>query len=232
MVRARQDGPYKSPFLPPIQLTIHGRTRRRAKLCPMGRNLWAIPLTMGLLSTGCSLLPTNETSLATSPQTTAAPAVADSGSTVASVQETTPPSTRPVICGDPGLVSPVVFDEAAGTYPAFVLGYVEGLPEFDVVQWLTGPEAAAIWAERFPDNSDGPPNDYLIENQNPKRRTAPVAADAAVALLRSEGGPDLMNSSPGGFEDYVEVGDHFGPPLVWLTFENGVIVSICEQYRP
>ncbi len=198
----------------------------------MGRHQLAAPLVMVLLGAGCSLVATNETSATGGSQTSSVSvAPASPPSQTSSVPTTAQLSSRPVVCGDPGLVSPAAFDEVSGTYPAFVLSYVDDSPEFDVVQWLTGPEADALWDERFPD-SEGPPNDYLIENQNALRRTAAVAPDASVALLVSEGGPTLVARSPGDFQLYVETGDYLGPPLVWLTFDNGTIVSICEQYRP
>jgi hypothetical protein len=55
---------------------------------------------------------------------------------------------------------------------------------FDVVQWLSGQDAVDDYHLEFPDDPDGPPNDYRVRNGNPLVRTAPVAADAIVWLVR------------------------------------------------
>ena len=42
---------------------------------------------------------------------------------------------------------------------------------------MFGKDAAAVWVKKHPDEPDGPPEGYLIINDNPKLRTMPIAAD-------------------------------------------------------
>lgn len=142
-----------------------------------------------------------------------------------------PAAAGPVICGDTALTSTDGFDAQTGTYAAYVLGYVSGQPEFDVVQWLAGSDADDAYWEANPEAEFGAPGGVLIRNQNPRRRIAPVAADAASAVLASRDADELESSSPLGFERYVE-SRNGAPVFAWLTFDGGTIVSVCEQRLP
>jgi hypothetical protein len=68
--------------------------------------------------------------------------------------------------------------------------------EFDLVQFLRDAEADGAWAERYPNEPPGAPNDYLIINDNPRLRTLPVVSGVpvTVAYLDPMGGDDSSRS--------------------------------------
>jgi hypothetical protein len=129
--------------------------------------------------------------------------------------------------------SPAEFDPAAGTYSAqgVTLDLATGSLEFNVVQWLTGDDARKVWLEDNPDDPYGPPNDYYIVDASDRVRTAPVDSDAAVYLVHLDDGTTAVEAdSLDGLAQYLDGGD----PVYtyWLTFDDGVVTEICEQYRP
>ena len=104
--------------------------------------------------------------------------------------------------------------------------------EFDLVQFLTGAEADRVWAERYPNEPPGAPNDYLVVNDNPRLRTLPVLSGVpvTVAYLDPMGGDD---SSPIAFADlpgYLNASGHGS--MFWLTVHDDTIVDIHEQWVP
>ena len=66
---------------------------------------------------------------------------------------------------------------------------------FDLIQFLTGQAAQDAWAGDFPDDPDGPPNDYYIVNENSRLRTLPVVAgvDTTVNWLGGGAGPEEIS---------------------------------------
>jgi hypothetical protein len=104
---------------------------------------------------------------------------------------------------------------------------------FDLVQFLTGDEAAAAYAEDVPEDPDaGPPNDYWIRNVSARLRTLPIAPGATVTVLRP-GGPEELAAT---LEELALlpslVEGRIGTNPFWLTVEDGVVVAIEEQYLP
>lgn len=136
-------------------------------------------------------------------------------------------------CPERPTPSPQAFDDEVGTYAATIETFdaSTNLIEFDVVQWLSGQDAADAWHEAFPDDPEGPPNDYFIRNENPLVRSAPVAAGADVRLVRlaTDGSADVTAGSLAELPSYLAA-----TPLstFWLSFEAGAVTAICEQYRP
>ena len=128
-----------------------------------------------------------------------------------------------------GESSPAVFDDAAGTYAAQSLSLDS--PDdvrFDVVQWLTGEDADAAYEAETGDSS-GVPNDYYILNESSALRSAPLAADAVLHRLASDGGGGLVPL------DRADLAPHLAgtsQDTWWLTFEDGAITGLCQQYRP
>ena len=128
-----------------------------------------------------------------------------------------------------------------GRHPVYVTGIdVAGRTlTFDVIQFLTGAEAVAAYHADNPTDPEGPPNDYYIVNENPKLRTASVAADASVMLVRlaEDSNADL---DPGTFEELAAYLAATGPgegaalsgAPYWITVDAGVITGIEEQYVP
>jgi hypothetical protein len=127
-----------------------------------------------------------------------------------------------------------------GTYAVTVLGMSGTAPaalslDFDVVRWLTGEPAVEAYMAAHPedpDAADGPPNDYFVLNEHEAIRTAPVAPDADVWLVRlgETGSTEVKPASVDELPEYLTTGSAGGP--YWLTFAAGTIVGVCEQYRP
>ncbi len=141
----------------------------------------------------------------------------------------------------PGLVPDVVeVDLEDGRHAVYLHGIDTDARTltFDVVQWLTGEEARAAWEEESGE-PDGPPNDYLIRNENGLLRTLWVAADVDVQLVRLQGtgSADLKPGTWAELPDYLadglagDGGSLWYAPF-WLTVDGGVITAIEEQYVP
>lgn len=110
----------------------------------------------------------------------------------------------------------------------------------DLIQFLTGQEAADAYAEDVPDDPDpGPPNDYWIRNESTELRTLPIAEDVTVSVIRlgeassAEGEPWTLEGLPDHLAEQVGAPDgQLGWSPWWLTVEDGVVVAIEEQYLP
>lgn len=109
--------------------------------------------------------------------------------------------------------SPAQFDDAAGTYAVTSLQYGDGEVAFDVVQWVSEPEE---------------PNDHRLENSSSQVRTAPVRQGALVLALVDAGGPALEQLEPTDLTTREPSADE----VWWLTFDDGSVTEICQQYRP
>ncbi len=112
-------------------------------------------------------------------------------------------------------------------------GYVESTADaelvFDLACWFTG---IAAYEAALGDGAEvPPPNDYYIRNQNPVSRVLAVAADASVLWLPQPGDPaSAQDASYEVWQDARE-GRPFEPG-VWLVTEDGLVVSVEEQYQP
>lgn len=160
--------------------------------------------------------------------------------TETSALPTTSPDPAPTLgeserSGCPGRPdsSPAVFDAAGGVYAAYLTDFKPVALEaaFDVIQWLGGDDAQQAYLEDTGD-PDGPPNDYYIRNESNEVRTAPVSQDAAywVVQLRIDADADVDRTDVEGFAEEWAAGH--SEDVFWLTFDDGVITEICEQYRP
>lgn len=141
----------------------------------------------------------------------------------------------------PGGSSPSEFDPTAGLYAVYLMGVDLGQRSvaFDVVQFLVGDAATDAYHRDFPSDPEGPPNDYYIVNANPTARSASVARDVEVLLVRlhEDGDADL---DEGSFDelpsDVTENASSDDPRRsanpFWLTFDDGTVTRICEQYVP
>lgn len=136
--------------------------------------------------------------------------------------------------------SEATFDDAGGVYATLLTDIDPAAPSlsFDVVQWLVGEDADDAWHEEYPDDPDGPPNGYFIKNENPTVRTAPVADDVVVRLVRLDEDADA-DLDPGTFAelpDYLagqpDQNGSIAHTPYWLAFEGGEITGICEQFTP
>jgi hypothetical protein len=111
---------------------------------------------------------------------------------------------------------------------------------FDLIEFLTGDAAKALWKKEHPDNPDGPDNDYMIVNNNKKLRTLPVAADAKCVCLASLGSTDTKTVGFAALPAYlkeqrkdltVSPGQIAVLPF-WLTVKGGSVVKFEEQFVP
>ena len=136
--------------------------------------------------------------------------------------------------------SPAVLED--GRHPVFLteLDATDRTVTFDLIQFLTGPEAADAYAEDVPEDPDpGPPNDYWIRNESSELRTLPIAPDVTVSVIRlgessgAEGVPWTLEELPDHLADQVGAPDgQLGWSPFWLTVEDGGVVAIEEQYLP
>lgn len=151
------------------------------------------------------------------------------------------PDAAPAVAADGGCVrppgsSPGAFDGTHHLYAAHIVGYDSGSLAFDVVQWLSGEDAAEAYRRDNPDagTDDGPPNDYYIVNADDQVRTLPVAAGIQVGLLWRSEGVEVSTAELSELADHLAEGNP--SDVYWLTFagEDGptVVTGICQQYRP
>lgn len=137
--------------------------------------------------------------------------------------------------------SPRVYDPAAGQYAVALTGL--DVPErsisFDVIQLLDGEAANEAYYRDFPDAPPGGvPNDVYSINEGPTVRTASVAADVVVRLvrLREDADADLDAGTFDELPAYVDYWNPDGPRRsanpFWLTIRDGTVTDICEQYVP
>lgn len=127
-----------------------------------------------------------------------------------------------------------------GRHPGYIASIdVEGRSvTVDVIQFLTGADAVAAYAEDHPDDPDGPPNDYYIRNVNPRLRTIPVATDVAVSVIWLEsGGADTENITFDELPSYFATNPDPDSPYewwapFWLTVRDGQVTVMEEQFIP
>lgn len=139
-----------------------------------------------------------------------------------------PPSSDLADCPRrPVRSSPATFDPSGGTHAAQSLTALEGRKlQFDVVQWLSGDDANDAYVRESGDDS-GAPNDYYIANERDELRIAPVADEAVILVLRADGYAGSLHTVP---FDSIPIDDPHR--TFWLTFTDGAITEICQQYRP
>jgi hypothetical protein len=102
---------------------------------------------------------------------------------------------------------------------------------FDLIQLLFDKDAAAVWVKTHPDEPDGPPEGYLLINDNAKLRTMSLATDVVVKVIDlnasnpSVARPIKLTDLPGHL-----AGEKNAPLPYWLTVASGQITSIQEEY--
>lgn len=166
---------------------------------------------------------------------------ASTRASVATVQTTTSMTT---VSGDvcsTARSSTGRFEAESGQYAVYLTGM--DVPRrslaFDVIRFLRGDEAVLAYHQDFPDDQDGPPNDYYIVNDSRQVREAKVRDDVRVRLVRLHEDSDA-NLGGGTFDELPGYLAGYKPPdqpflssnPFWLTFENGTVKEICEQYVP
>ncbi len=124
-------------------------------------------------------------------------------------------------------------------------GYVDTLPDglwfgyassreadsfsFDLACWFTGDDAVLAASE---DGAESPPpNDYHIRNDNTAERLLIPAPDVTVEFLGNPGDP--ASAEIVDYPTWVAVAtDRAFEPAVWVEIEDGLVVTIKEQYQP
>jgi hypothetical protein len=157
-----------------------------------------------------------------------APSATTAGGTPAGEDATGRPAGPPVL--------------ADGRHPTYLTGLdvARRTVTFDLIQFLTGADAERIWAQTHPDEPEGPPNDYLIVNNNLRLRVLPVADQAHVTVVDTGGAGGIVNVQislddlprhlAGQKPETVDNRLSYAP--YWLTVSNGLVVRIEEQFIP
>ncbi len=166
---------------------------------------------------------------------------------------TTPPTTPPTtdLTGGtlpfPDLATPIVTDFQIGEVEDGVyIGFIQaastnglsGGPEiqFDLAVWFESDEADRMAAD---DGEESPrPNGYYIRNLDPSQLLIKVSDEVTVSSIWFNYDEPELVSQPITFDQFVQAmsGGTMVPAMRaspwWITIENGLIVSIDEQYVP
>jgi hypothetical protein len=102
---------------------------------------------------------------------------------------------------------------------------------FDLIVFLKDPERMRRWLKDNPGQTDGPDNDYLIQNDNPKLRTLPVVAGARIRTLDWDSGNGVSVTRAQTL-DQLAASIHTGGLPYTLTVRGGKVVGITEIYLP
>jgi hypothetical protein len=115
-----------------------------------------------------------------------------------------------------------------GRWPAYVTAVGDGELTMDLVEFLTGDAAVKAWQKKYPDSDEKtPPNDYMIVNDNPKKRVVPITDPVAVKVV-GEGVGGVADKKG----DLGDVKARIPHTLFWLTVKGGKVTAIEEQFLP
>jgi hypothetical protein len=101
-----------------------------------------------------------------------------------------------------------------------------GTVTFDLVQYFRDEEATREAAKDHQESP--PPNDSYMRNLNPRLRTLPVGADAAITANQLAGSNENVPVSLGRLASLTRAGSG----VFWLTVRDDQIVQIGEQWSP
>jgi hypothetical protein len=111
--------------------------------------------------------------------------------------------------------------------------------DIDYVSFLTGAEAvekakADGMAEQDEDGTWYVPNDYYISNDNPMLRTFPLGSTCSIKIVDLGGSGAEIPMKSLTFAQFKAKGPTFddGEMLMYINVQNGIAVSLEEQYRP
>jgi hypothetical protein len=143
---------------------------------------------------------------------------------------TAPPASfaakTPTGAGGPTSSQPVVLGD--GRHPVLLkaIDPGRGTVTFDLVQYFRD-EAATREAAKDHQESP-PPNDSYLRNVNPRLRTLPVGANAAITANQLAGSNENVPVSLGRLASLTRAGSG----VFWITVRSGQIVQIGEQWSP
>jgi hypothetical protein len=193
-----------------------------------GRLLVAV-LPLFLVACGTSTTPTTDAGTVT-PTTVASPTTSTSSgptTTMPPATTTTSSSVLDEVEGSGCTPGPGELDD--GEWFGHVVTGTEAEMEFDLACWFTGDAAVRAAAEDGEESP--PPNDYYVRSVNAATRTLEVVAKAEVVWYPEFGDP--TSEARTTYEDWiVQTEDRGFVPGVWLEVEDGVVVSIREQWVP
>lgn len=108
----------------------------------------------------------------------------------------------------------------------------------DFIQFLYGDEAVEVAKKRgfaeydIDENGDtifSVPNDYIILNDNPKLRTFKLSKDVYIRLIDWES--ERLDIKENCQPTEMNLNEEYSSPY-YLTYTNGVVDSIWEEYTP
>jgi hypothetical protein len=106
---------------------------------------------------------------------------------------------------------------------------------FDKIDFLTGDAAKKAYLKANPGETDGPPNDYMIVNDNPLVRTLPIADPATITIVDMTGSVTSKKTTLAALPAYFAADKgrkYLWHNPFWLTVKNGQIRKIEEQFLP
>jgi len=141
-------------------------------------------------------------------------------------------SAAPVVTKDPVVL-------ADGRHAVFLtqLDVDKRTLAFDKIDFLTGEAAKKEYLKQNPAETDGPPDDYLIVNNNPLVRTLPIAPGATILIvdLTGDSGVTTKKTTLAALPAYFAKNKgekYLWYDPFWLTVKKGRITRIEEQFVP
>jgi hypothetical protein len=137
----------------------------------------------------------------------------------------------PSVPASPGTGAPGVLPDGRSASYLKTIDVSKHTITFDLITLLFGDDATKEWVKKHPDEPDGPPEGYLLVNDNKKLRTIAFAPDVTVKVV------DLNSNDPSATHPIKLAdlahhlsGERNAPLPYWLTVENGVVTIVEEEY--
>ena len=139
---------------------------------------------------------------------------------------TSPVVQTPTTTGGPTTTEPVVL--ADGRHPVLLkaIDPGRGRVTFDLIQYFHGDQATIEAAKDHQESP--PPNDSYSRNVNPKLRTLPVRADAAITANQLAGSNENVPVSLAKLASLTQAGSG----VFWITVRGDQIGQITQQWSP
>jgi hypothetical protein len=140
-----------------------------------------------------------------------------SETTTSSSSSSTSSTTAPASSGEEVSAEVIGIDAAARTITV------------DLIELLTGAEAQAEWEAQGGDPGEGPPNDYIIRDDEDVEVTYDIAEDATFSIV------DMSGAVTEGVEATLEelVDAHEATPFtVRLVLDGETVTEIHQRYTP
>jgi len=139
---------------------------------------------------------------------------------------TSPVVQTPTTTGGPTTTEPVVL--ADGRHPVLLkaIDPGRGRVTFDLIQFFQGDQATIEAAKDHQESP--PPNDSYSRNVNPRLRTLPVRADAAITANQVAGSNQDIPVSLARLASLTRAGSG----VFWITVRGDQVVQIGEQWLP